>query len=131
MDGESHSSVDSSAPTILWSRVQNTSTPSTLLYIVKFCTIFAIVLRRGRNKQKEAVFGPYFKILGKGGVVSLLTLYADKLSSSPAFKAIHSFFCKFLSGKRKLNEERCRGWPTFKQKLKQIDYSRCDKKMLC
>ena len=30
-------------------------------FIVKFCAIFVIVLRKGQNKQKEAEFGPFFE----------------------------------------------------------------------
>ena len=52
--GGSHSSVDSSAPTILQSRVRNPSTPSTLLYgqILYYSTKFdknLVVLRKGRK----------------------------------------------------------------------------------
>ena len=43
-------SVYSSDHTILWFRVQISSTPSTLFPIkVKFCTLFAIASRKGTN----------------------------------------------------------------------------------
>ena len=46
-----HSSVDSSAPTILQSRIQIPSTPSTLLPFIgsQICAMFVIALRKGRK----------------------------------------------------------------------------------
>ena len=55
--GGRYGSVDLSAPTILRSQVRIPSMPY-MLFIVKCCTIFVIVLRKG---QKEAGFGPFFK----------------------------------------------------------------------
>ena len=49
--GDRHSSVVSSAPTIMRSSVWIPSTPCALLYVVKFCTIFVIELRKGRNTK--------------------------------------------------------------------------------
>ena len=53
-----HSSVDSSAPTILPPWVHIPSTPSTL-FIVKF--VLYLCWEKDENKQKEAGFGPFFK----------------------------------------------------------------------
>ena len=50
VDGGCHNSVDLSAPTILRSLVQISSTPTMPFpFIVKFCTIFVIVLRKERK----------------------------------------------------------------------------------
>ena len=55
MMGCRHSSVDSSAPTILPARVQVLSTPSTLLsFVVKF--VLYLSCENNGNIQKEAVF---------------------------------------------------------------------------
>ena len=53
-----HSSVDSSAPTILLPRVQVPSTPSTNCYIV---FMLYLSCEKNENKQKEAGFGPFLK----------------------------------------------------------------------
>ena len=54
-----NSSVVLSATTIVRSLVRIPCTPSTFLpFIVKFCTIFVIATRKGRNRQKEARLGP-------------------------------------------------------------------------
>ena len=54
-----HSSVDSSAPTILSPRVRVPSTLSMLLsFIVKF--VLYLSCEKNENKQKDAGFGPYF-----------------------------------------------------------------------
>ena len=55
MEGDRHSSVVSSTPTILWPRVRIPSTPSTLF------SICIIVSRKWRNKQKETRIGPFLK----------------------------------------------------------------------
>ena len=55
----SHSSVNSSAPTILWPQVQ---IPSMLFqFKVKFHTIFVIALWEGQKWTKRGPGGPYFK----------------------------------------------------------------------
>ena len=54
-----HSSVDSSAPTILLPRVRVPSTSSTLFHLQYLCYIFHV--KRMKIKQKEARFGPFFK----------------------------------------------------------------------
>ena len=52
-----HSSVDSSAPTTLRPRVRIPNTP----FIVKFCALFVIVLKKDENKQKEAGLAHFIK----------------------------------------------------------------------
>ena len=53
-----HGSVDSSAPSILRSRVRIQSTSSTLIPItVKFCAISVIAWKKGPNNEMEARFG--------------------------------------------------------------------------
>ena len=60
--GGHHSSVHLFVTSMLWSWVHIPSAPSMLLpFIVTFCTIFVIVLRKGKNKQIEAEFGPFLK----------------------------------------------------------------------
>ena len=60
-NGCRHSSVDSSAPTILLPWVWVPSTPSTLLsFIVKFVLYFFHV-KRTKVRKKEAGFRPFFK----------------------------------------------------------------------
>ena len=56
--GGRHSSVVSSAPTILRPRVRFPSTPSMLLSI---CIIKIVSRKKRKNKQKEAGIGPFFK----------------------------------------------------------------------
>ena len=57
--GCSHSSVDSSASTILLIWVQVPSTPSTLLSFMEF--VLYLTCEKNKNKQKEAGLGPFFK----------------------------------------------------------------------
>ena len=54
-----HSSVDSSAFTILMPRVRDPSTPSTLFSFIVF--VLYLSCEKNKNKQKEAGFGPFFK----------------------------------------------------------------------
>ena len=55
-----HSSVGSSAPTILPARVQVPTTPSTLLsFIVKF--VLHLSCKKNKNKHKVAGFGPFVR----------------------------------------------------------------------
>ena len=56
-----HSSVDSSALTILPPRVRVPSTPSTL-FIVKFVLYLSLCWENDENNQKEAGFGPFKKL---------------------------------------------------------------------
>ena len=62
--GSRHTSVVLSAPTILWPQVRIPSTPSTLLSFIAFSIcIIVIVMRNGRNKQKEdGIFNYEFEI---------------------------------------------------------------------
>ena len=65
MLGCRHSSVDSSAPSILLPRVQVPSTPSMLfsIYIIQIVYLsFELECKKNENKQKEA--GIYFSIFG-------------------------------------------------------------------
>ena len=55
-----HSSVDLSVLTILLQRVQAPSTPSTLLSFIVF--VLYLSCEKYENKQKEAGFGPFFKL---------------------------------------------------------------------
>ena len=64
--GNRRSSVDSFASTIVRSRVRMPSTPHHLrFYAVKFCTIFVIVLRKGRKRAWLVHLN--FKYLGRQG----------------------------------------------------------------
>ena len=59
-----HSSVDSSAPSILLPRVRVPSTPSTLfsIYSVQIVNLsFELESEKYEIKQKEAGLGPFFK----------------------------------------------------------------------
>ena len=59
-----HSSVDSSAPSILLPRVRVPSTPSTLfsIYIVQIVNLsFELECEKNKNIQKEAGIGPFLK----------------------------------------------------------------------
>ena len=51
--------MDLSAPTVLLPQVQVPSTPSTFFAFVVF--VLYLVCEKNKNKQKEAVFGPFFK----------------------------------------------------------------------
>ena len=61
---ECHSSVDSSAPSILPPRVQVPSTQS-MLYSINIVQIvylsFELEIKKNENKQKEAEIGSFFK----------------------------------------------------------------------
>ena len=57
-----HNSVDSSAPSILRSRVRIPSTPSIHFpFIVNFVLLLSLCCDKDKNKQKEAEFGQYEK----------------------------------------------------------------------
>ena len=74
-----HSSVDSSAPTILLPRVRVQSTLSTL-FSHRYSQIYAIFLCvKNENKQKEAVFGPFLK----NGQRWLILAYLDCITNLP------------------------------------------------
>ena len=54
-----HSSVDSSAPTILPPQVRVPSTPSMLFSLIVF--VLSLSCEKNKNKLKEAGFGPFLK----------------------------------------------------------------------